>query len=400
MDEGPRRKRSAADRGLFQRPKDSGIWWIRYHDENGREHREKVGPKGLARKAYRRRKTEIQERRFFPERIGRREILLSAVIDDHLARVKGKLRSYDDQERYGRVWKDVLGNRPIRQIAPGDVERWAAEKRQSSAPATVNRYLEFLKRVFNVAIADGKADVNPVCTVTMFKENNERVRYLTDDEEQRLRAEIDDAWWPLVEIAMHTGLRQDEQLSLTWENIDFNAGIITVQRSKHGEARRIPMNDTVRSALRRLPSRFKGGYVFPSKTGVTPLNARNLCNRIFDPAVRRAGITDFHWHDMRHTFGSRLAMAGVDLLAIKDLMGHKTIEMTLRYAHLSPAHHRDAVQRLNRDVTRTITGTREATATDDAASDPQVPEAENESWRGRQDSNLRPTGSKPGALSS
>jgi hypothetical protein len=89
-------------RGIFERPKGSGEWWVRYHDEHGREHRERVGPKGLALQVYRKRKTEIAERRFFPERIRRRDVLLTDMLSDYLVRVRGKLRSMRECERYAR----------------------------------------------------------------------------------------------------------------------------------------------------------------------------------------------------------------------------------------------------------------------------------------------------------
>jgi integrase len=174
------------------------------------------------------------------------------------------------------------------------------------------------------------------------------VRFLTDEEEARLAAELPAADWGLVTVALHTGLRQGEQFTLRWEHVDFGTGILTVPRAKSGEARRVPMNDTVRTLLGALPSRLRSSWVFPSTTGSTPLDTQNFLNRSFLPALRRAGIADFHWHDLRHTFASRLVMKGADLRTVQELLGHKTLAMTLRYAHLSPAHQLDAVQRLNR----------------------------------------------------
>jgi len=110
--------------------------------------------------------------------------------------------------------------------------------------------------------------------------------------------------------------------------------------------RHVPLNDTAVAILRALPSRFQGGYVFPSATG-TPLNGPNLLNRVFLPALRDVGIEDFRWHDLRHTFASRLVMKGVDLRTVQELLGHKTLVMTLRYAHLAPAHLHDSVKVLD-----------------------------------------------------
>jgi len=117
------------------------------------------------------------------------------------------------------------------------------------------------------------------------------------------------------------------------------------------------MNDTAREVLRALPSRLKSPWVFPSQTGKTPLDPKNFMNRVFVPALRRAGIENLHWHYLRPRFAGRLVMAGVDLRTVQELMGHKTVTMTLRYSHLSPAHQLDAVQRLARKSTGTTTGT-------------------------------------------
>jgi site-specific recombinase XerD len=103
-------------------------------------------------------------------------------------------------------------------------------------------------------------------------------------------------------------------------------------------------------------------WVFPCETGQTPLDPKNFINRVFSPALDRAGIRDFRWHDLRHTFASRLVMRGVDIRTVQELMGHKTLALTQRYSHLSPAHKLDAVQRLTGAdlgrATGTATGTR------------------------------------------
>ena len=195
-----------------------------------------------------------------------------------------------------------------------------------------------------------------------------------------------------------TRLRQSEQFGLRWENVDFQTGIITVPRSKHGEKRHVPMNDTAREILRSLPSRMKSAYVFPSATGETPIDPCNFIARVFRKALNKAGVEDFRWHDLRHTFASRLVTAGVDLRTVQELLGHKTIMMTLRYSHLSPAHQLEAVQRLNPKPTGTTTGTGAADQDARCASDRASGRISGGKQRARGDSNTRPTGSKPAAL--
>jgi len=158
-------------------------------------------------------------------------------------------------------------------------------------------------------------------------------------------------------VALHTGLRQSNEFHLLWADVNFDTVTITVRRSKSGEAYHVPMNEDVRAALRDLPSRLRSEWVFPSDTGKTPVDAKNYMHRVFNPALKRARIAGFRWHDLRHTFASRLVMAGVDIRTVQELMGHKTLAMTLRYAHLSPAHRLDAVQRLTRPRTDTTTDT-------------------------------------------
>jgi integrase len=153
----------------------------------------------------------------------------------------------------------------LREITPGHVERYAARRRaEGLADASVNRELTFLRCVFNVAIADEKTDANPVLRKCFVKENNQRVRYLTAEEEPRLREEMGEDEWSKVVVAMNTGLRQGNQFHLRWTEVNFDTGMITVKRSKSGESYHVPMNDEVRAILRALPSRLRSEWVFPT----------------------------------------------------------------------------------------------------------------------------------------
>ncbi|NIO20521.1 MAG: tyrosine-type recombinase/integrase [Candidatus Aenigmarchaeota archaeon] len=346
-------------RGVFERPKGSGIWWIRYTDQFGKLHREKVGPKSLALSAYQKRKTEIREGKFFPEKVKRkREMLFEDMarlyLEEH-SKVN-KISWKTDLRRFKRIINH-FGNRPLSEITRQDIERFRAILLQDLKAATVNRYMALLKNLFNKAIVWGKCKHNPVRGINQFKEIH-RIRFLTEEEEGRLKSAFPDRYWPWVEVALHTGLRQSEQFQLRWENVNFQTRIITIPRSKDGGTRHIPINDQVMEILGTFPSRLRTQWVFPSSTGKTPMNARNFVQRVFYPALRKAEIKDFRWHDLRHTFASRLVMAGEDLRTVQELMGHKTITMTQKYSHLSPAHLMKAVQRLVREPTDTKTDTK------------------------------------------
>jgi integrase len=141
--------------------------------------------------------------------------------------------------------------------------------------------------------------------------------------------------------------------------------VLRIPTSKGGKPRTVPLNDVARGVLRRQPRRLRCPWVWPTssrKDGATPgrnhINTRNFERRVFVPALQAAGIEDFRWNDLRHTFASRLAMAGETLQTIAELLGHSSVQMAQRYAHLSPGHLQAAVQRLVSKATGTRTGTK------------------------------------------
>ena len=149
---------------------------------------------------------------------------------------------------------------------------------------------------------------------------------------------------PIVTIALHTGMRRGEIFSLKWEQVDLEHGFILLDISKNGERREIPINTTLEYLFKDLPHSVESMYVFAGKNGNPLTDIKNS----FHAALKKAGILDFRFHDLRHTFASHLVMAGVDLTSVKELLGHKDITMTLRYSHLAPGHKRKAVQVLDR----------------------------------------------------
>ncbi len=360
-------KRGTQERRLGEGRRERGDWWIRWACPHGHLHREQTGPKSLAQREAERRRLE----RPCPARTQKpASYLLVDVIREHIEATKSTKRSWRNDKRYGDAWTARFAGRTIEEVTPAELEKIRAErlaaKRRGDGEATVtaatvNREYAFLKHVYNVAIRDGKTDRNPVARLRMLREPSGRVRYLSDEEEVRLmEALATDEDRRRVTVLLHTGLRKAEFLGLRWRDADFKAGVLTVPRSKNGEARHVPMNATVREILTRLPRPLdRAALVFPNGEGKRDLR---WAEKTFPAAVSAAKIEDFRLHDTRHTFASRLAMEGVDLLAIKALGGWKTLSMVQRYAHLSPGYQRNAIERL---VTRQrITETAQAAGTE------------------------------------
>jgi integrase len=257
-------------------------------------------------------------------------------------------RSVTRHESAFQALKPFFAGKRLEDISPFLIERYKRlRKEEGRSEATVNRELAFLKNLFTMAITWGKARENPVTRVRLFREDNGRTRCLTEEEEVRLLAACGPSLRPVVLTALHTGFRKSELLSLTWQDVDFQRRMITVQAAyaKNGETRSLPMTATVTKTLRAFPlAATSTASVFLTYRGLPYRNLR----KVFVAACRRAGVTDMTFHDLRHTFASRLVMAGVDLPTVKELMGHKSIAMTMRYAHLSHSHKRSAVAVLDR----------------------------------------------------
>jgi site-specific recombinase XerD len=238
-----------------------------------------------------------------------------------------------------------LGDRSAESVTPQEIERWLSAK-LTLKPATLNRYRALLSLVYRLGMQNGKVKVNPARLVRQRKESNGRIRFLSSEEEEALRKVMLKKWLkdlPQLDLALHTGLRLSEQYGLAWDCIDFDRRILTIPMSKNGELRHVPLNDEALSALRAARKCcIDQPFVFLNRYGQRLVSPREW----FDPAVEAAGLKDFTWHCLRHTFASRLVMAGVDLRTVQELMGHKTIQMTVKYAHLAPKHQLAAVQRL------------------------------------------------------
>ena len=265
------------------------------------------------------------------------------------------------QATSGRCLKGRIASNPSQdesqtQARPKGAPKAFQQKRLWS-DATINRHFAFLRHVLMLAVKDGKLSQNPMSGLKFFPEMK-RTRFLTGDELERLRGVMPESDWKLVAFAIETGLRRGEQFRLRWDQVDLENGILTLPLPKGGKTRHVPLSDEAKAILRSFDSFLRSAWVFPGLRDVTePMDSRAFLRRSFEPCLRKAGIVGVCWHSLRHTAASRRVMAGVDLVSVKEILGHRDIQTTLRYAHLAPGHLRDAVNRgsLAGTVTKTVT---------------------------------------------
>ncbi len=271
----------------------------------------------------------------------------------------------------------------MEEITPWEIQKWrTVEIKEGLKPSTVNRQLMALKAVLSKALEWGVINKHPLTKVKPLKVDSKgKIRYLTDDEEKRLRKALDsreksiikdrqsgndwraargkklledlskksfaDYLKPMILVAINTGMRRGELFDLRWENVDLKKRNITVEgvSSKSGSTRHIPLNDEALGTLIAWRNQTESKrFVFPNpNTGKRFDNIQTAWENL----RKTSQIKDFRFHDLRHHFASKLVMAGVDLNTVRELLGHSELSMTLRYAHLAPEHKAAAVALLN-----------------------------------------------------
>ncbi len=353
-------------RGVFWR---NGEWWIRWACTLGHDHRKPSGDsKTAATEEHKAKRAEVRqarkaERECCPRLIRRdRPLLFEEILDDYMQYSERTKRSHNNDHAKSECFRALFRNRLAVDITPREIEDFRASFGDGRAVATVNHYLKFVKAVFNRAIRQGRlSHINPVSPIKLAREHNARNRCLSHEEEARLLDAVP-AWMrPLINVALHTGMRLGELRALQWEDVDEKTGSIRIRRDKAGDGRWLAMNSVVREALHtvRRERKILGPFVFCSPEGKYLHNFE----RYWRPAVMAAKIPNFRFHDLRHTFASRLAMTpGVDLYTVQRAGGWKTAIMVQRYAHLSPDHMRAAVEKLAQGASNGAAGTRTGTA--------------------------------------
>jgi len=237
----------------------------------------------------------------------------------------------------------------LSRITPQMLENYKTERLKAVKDMTVNRELITIKAMLNKAVEWGYLDRNPAESVKQLKiRKDERPRFLSREEIERLLQSCTEGLYPFVYTALNTGLRSSELVYLRWKDVDLDKREITVHsrddwQSKSGKSRTIAINDRLFGFLKKYKHK-RSEYVFCTRDG-RPLT--NNLNRRFKNAAKRAGLSGISIHSLRHTFASHLVMAGVPLATASRLLGHSDIKTTMIYAHLSPAHLKDAVNTLN-----------------------------------------------------
>lgn len=338
-------------RGIFRRP-NSKYWWISYAGTDGKMYREST------------RSTKIKNA----------EALLhkrkAAVLEGRQPEIKKPIKNYSFHEltQEYRVWMsrqrsskskanlvkqlaEKFGALPLRKFNMMLLEQFQTERlHKGNKPATINRFIATIKHMFTKATDWNMVEetvLKSVRKVKLLEEKNRRLRFLSKDECQELIKHCSPYMKPIVIMALNTGMRKGEILTLKWSNVDTKHRFILLENTKNGERREIPINETLAKAIEGLPRRIDNGYVFYHPETEKPYQC---IKKGFASALKKAHINDFHFHDLRHTFASQLVMAGVDITTIKELLGHKSLTMTMRYAHLAPSHKVHAVSILDNTI--------------------------------------------------
>ncbi|CAL7962719.1 integrase [Gammaproteobacteria bacterium] len=305
--------------------------------------------------------TAMREGRHFKTSEAKRHTL-GELIDRYIKCVlPNKLKSKEKQTQQLGWWKKQIGDYALAEITPALVAEQRDKLLQEitvrdklRSPATVNRYLAALSHAFTIAIKEwGWIESNPVSAITKPKEPRGRVRFLSDKERENLLAAVKGSDNPIlylvIVLCLSTGARKMEILGLKWSDVDLQRGIITLHETKNGERRVLPVTGHALGLMHEhiKTKHIDSDLVFPSSYNPKqPIDIRTP----FETALKRAEINDFRFHDLRHSAASYLAMNGASLAEIAEVLGHKTLQMVKRYAHLSEAHTARVVTKMNERI--------------------------------------------------
>ncbi|WP_263378706.1 tyrosine-type recombinase/integrase [Granulicella paludicola] len=374
-------------KGVYERPEGSGNWYARYRVD-GKWVRKSFGEDHAAAVSYAEKARTIRRsgEGVLP-RSAKKHVLtftelnrhatgitLGKLCDDFLAYVKAHPEEYRDQKnppRRIREIKDEFGDRPAASIKSSEIEDWldAVQEDRELANATINKLRGTFSKIYRHGRRKDQVDVNPAVDVPLKHVGNGVERFLSADEEERLRAvlngwieQYDPEQHPQLrkeaiqrllefEVSVKSGIRKSEQYNLVWPDIDFNRRVMRLRVTKNGKPRNAYIIDDVAKALNELLllslERRGRSREQPSTAPKDSVFAKGENKKWWAEALRQAKIENYRWHDNRHTFCSRLVQAGVHLKVVQEAAGHSSIASTMRYAHFAPSQVLDAMAVLN-----------------------------------------------------
>ncbi|MFI5097241.1 MAG: tyrosine-type recombinase/integrase [Candidatus Acidiferrales bacterium] len=329
--------------GIYQRNR---VWWINYYDQNRRRIQESSHSTSRreAEKLHALRKSEVL-RGVYRQPV---RITLEEFSKRYMEYAKANKRSWLRDEQMLKPLTEFFGaDRQLTDITPPDIEGYKLHRRKQVSGSTVNRELALLKRMFNLAIDwDLYLASNPVRKVKFFQELNTGQRVLIQEEERNLLLSAAPFIQDIIRFALNTGLRIGEIFTLQWSHVDWEKSILNVFAPKTGKSRDVPMNSDTRRVLEAWALGKKNEFVFYNYETGKPFVDLSAG---FALACQKAGITGVTWHTLRHTFASRLLDRGADIMTVKELLGHSTVIVTMRYTHTNLGSKVRAVGKLTGD---------------------------------------------------
>lgn len=329
-------------------------------------------------------KTDLLRGRLdFVEDIG--NMPFKKLVDVYLEYSKTNNRSYKGNKSVANKFNARWGNKQLRDISPMDIEKYRSDRKKEIkrkektvngetieakyiSPTTINRDIEILRKMFNIAISNGWLLKNPCNSIKKLRQENKLERHLSLEEEERLfrvcngdfgfikdkekREKIEKLYSdyfqyikPILICALNTGMRKEEILSLEWRCVDFEKNIITLLVTKNGKKREIPISSALKAELEMLKENKISKYVFTNP--ITKTRYVDL-KRAFTSLCSIANVEEFRFHDLRHSAATRMVASGVDIVTVKEVLGHSEITTTMRYSHSGEAQKANAVEALAR----------------------------------------------------
>ena len=316
------------------------VWYIDYYAQGRRVREPASKRKAEAEEMLEARKTDIKRGEFnLP---GQGKIKFERFANEkYMPYAKINKRSWLRDEISLKHLIPHFKGMPLSRINPLHIEDYKRKRLDKVKPSTINRELTLLKFMFSLAKKWKFANENPVKEVKFFQERQLVIHILTKEEALKLIDAAIEHLKPIILLALNTGMRRGEILNLRWNDVDFDRQFIYIKETKSGVMRKVPMNSLVIEALSKLER--KNSFVFQNPN--TDERLKHI-RTAFYTARRKVGIEDFRFHDLRHTAATWMVTEGIDLVTVKEILGHADIKTTMRYAHPTPENKRKAVNAL------------------------------------------------------